>query len=263
MGFFGKIFSKVLKPVVKFFGLDSLGQSVGQGVGNSVGNSIGNSIGDTIGKKIEGVPTPMTGQEAGQWQAAFQDAAYPGTTPWERLGQSPATSAAIESQSQQKIASRQQRNEQILQMRQLENIKDVTKMQNQKDLAVAKLQANTQRRIASQNLTGGLLENKIQTIEKALKLGFGTVGQNIKNTGDLHRFKRNEKRLNEFKMKQNNINRMKKGALSPKPQSYLEMKDQGYNFGNFEGGNYKPMQGISRGNVDKVKGKRVIVENYQ
>ena len=62
--------------------------AVGQGVGGSLGSWAGQQAGGFLG-----IPT------AGQLQSQFNDEAYPGTTPWERLGSPGATSGAAQAQT--------------------------------------------------------------------------------------------------------------------------------------------------------------------
>jgi len=66
--------------------------AIGGAVGSLFG-PLGTAGGTAIGsyfdnKKVTGVPTPgqRTGSEIGQDYRGFLDQAYPGTTPWERLG---------------------------------------------------------------------------------------------------------------------------------------------------------------------------------
>lgn len=85
------LFSLAKKGTKSDFGSSML-SSVGQGLGSRVSGYLGN--------KIFGVPTPgaPTGQELGNSQKAYMDAAYPGTTAWERLGVSPAAVAGTASE---------------------------------------------------------------------------------------------------------------------------------------------------------------------
>lgn len=55
--------------------------------GNKAAHGVGDAMAGKISDKIAGIPDPMSGAEMGAEQMAFQNAAYPGTTPWERLGQ--------------------------------------------------------------------------------------------------------------------------------------------------------------------------------
>lgn len=132
MGFFSSIFSgiaKIFSPVTnvvkKVFGfgqekpniLQSGARAVGGSVVGSVGNALINKGTGIINNKIQGVPTPpgipgaARGKQAGQNQADFLNASFPGTTPWEQLGAgSPMgqiASAGINAKTQQTL----QRNE--------------------------------------------------------------------------------------------------------------------------------------------------------
>jgi len=74
------------------------------------------------GGKVEGIPTP-DGASQGIQQREYMDSAYPGTTPWERLGVGQAgqsvASSAISAQSQQALQKREMINQNVMQMREL------------------------------------------------------------------------------------------------------------------------------------------------
>lgn len=63
--------------------------------------------GGAIGHKVFGIPPPVTGAQLGEQQRAYMDQAFPGTNPWERLGQSSALSPVEVAQEQRKTQSKQ------------------------------------------------------------------------------------------------------------------------------------------------------------
>lgn len=78
---------------------NSIGSSVGGLIGTAggamlgpfgaaIGGSLGSSIGGLFGKKKVSAPPPPTGAQSGAWANDYYNAAFPGTTPWERLGTS-------------------------------------------------------------------------------------------------------------------------------------------------------------------------------
>lgn len=71
-----------------------------------------------IEDKIEGIPKSPIGTEAGQDQYAYDEARFPGTTPWERTG-SPATMSQVD------VANQQRKQERTLQTRELKNRKEI------------------------------------------------------------------------------------------------------------------------------------------
>ena len=80
-----------------------------------VASAAGNvgAIADFAGK-IPGVPTPlgaMSGAEAGGWQKDYMDNAYPGTTPWERLGAPGAAGSAVTADTAAKTEQTMQKRE--------------------------------------------------------------------------------------------------------------------------------------------------------
>ena len=106
---------------------------VGQALGGPAGANIGQSIGSFLNpnqfnavNKVQGVPTPgslATGLYQGQQTLDYMNTAFPGTTPWERLGVSSPTGALagqlIQTQSQQEIADKQRETELLMQEREL------------------------------------------------------------------------------------------------------------------------------------------------
>jgi len=71
------------------------------------------AVGSAVSGKVNGVPTPSNAQSGtaqGQSQLDFMNTAYPGTTPWERLGNtgmSGIASSAISANAAEKQQSRQ------------------------------------------------------------------------------------------------------------------------------------------------------------
>lgn len=98
---------------------------------------IGQGVAQGVSNKITGIPTPAaspTGLQQGQQQLDYMDTAFPGTTPWERLGQSSAmggiASSAIQAQSALQMQRNQLANENVLQARELATRLMVTKQNN-------------------------------------------------------------------------------------------------------------------------------------
>jgi len=60
----------------------SLLGSTASGVGSAVGGALGGKLTD----KITGIPSALSATEQGLQAAEYMNAAYPGTTPWDRLG---------------------------------------------------------------------------------------------------------------------------------------------------------------------------------
>jgi len=56
--------------------------SAASGVGSAVGGALGGKLTD----KITGIPSALSATEQGTQAAEYMNAAYPGTTPWDRLG---------------------------------------------------------------------------------------------------------------------------------------------------------------------------------
>lgn len=86
-GFLGKLFSPVVNVVKSIFG------GVKDTAASTVGSTVGSAVGTSIGNKVTGVPTPEmpsqpSGAQQGQSSLDYYNTAFPGTTPWERLGAS-------------------------------------------------------------------------------------------------------------------------------------------------------------------------------
>lgn len=81
--------------------LSNIGSAVGRFFGSDVGKQLGSTALDYASRKIEGIPTPehVSGPEAGVDYRGFMNEAYPGTTPWERLGASGGPSSAVVSEN--------------------------------------------------------------------------------------------------------------------------------------------------------------------
>jgi len=62
--------------------LGNFAGSAASGVGSAVGGALGGKLSD----KITGVPSALSASEQGAQAASYMDAAYPGTTAWDRLG---------------------------------------------------------------------------------------------------------------------------------------------------------------------------------
>lgn len=83
-----------------------VGSSVLSTVGQSVAAPLAGKLGQSATDKIFGVPTPVTGKQAGEFDLARMDAAYPGTTAWERLGQHSAAASMLSQDASNKSAER-------------------------------------------------------------------------------------------------------------------------------------------------------------
>jgi len=62
--------------------ISNFGNSVASGVGSAVGGALGGKLTD----KITGIPSALSASEQGQQAMDYMNAAYPGTTAWDRLG---------------------------------------------------------------------------------------------------------------------------------------------------------------------------------
>jgi len=134
------------------------GASTGAGMGSmfgSIGSGIGAAAGGIMGlfQKKKKAPTPPTGAQLGQSALDYYNTAFPGTTPWERLGTSnPAggvASSSMETQTQTNNAN----SERSFQHRQLaldtfSRLLDLKIKQNQvdigrEDVKIRQQEANT------------------------------------------------------------------------------------------------------------------------
>nr|QJB20209.1 MAG: DNA pilot protein [Microvirus sp.] len=75
-GFLDKLFDK---------GVDLIGSLFNKGA-ESASSVVGGAIGSKLGDKIQGIPSALSASEQGQQAADYMNAAYPGTTAWDRLG---------------------------------------------------------------------------------------------------------------------------------------------------------------------------------
>ena len=113
MGLFDGVKSAVAGAVNTFSKAGGFGQ-IGRGVDMGAGGSgeFGMAMGGQLDDAIQGSKSPRErGKEAGEAQAAFMDAAYPGTNPWERLGtgQGGATAGSVtpqQTEMQERIADK-------------------------------------------------------------------------------------------------------------------------------------------------------------
>lgn len=107
-----------------------------RGIGNFVdklfGGSEGQQLGGAVANKITGVPTPATpgGSESGQFASDYMDKAYPGTSPWERLGSGGSPSSALESGVSTK-------SQQFMQNREFSQQRAITHMNNRASVIAA------------------------------------------------------------------------------------------------------------------------------
>lgn len=62
------------------------GSTVGQGALSAIGTSVGGALGGKLSDKINGIPSALSATEQGNQAAEYMNAAYPGTTAWDRLG---------------------------------------------------------------------------------------------------------------------------------------------------------------------------------
>jgi len=103
MGFFKDMFS-------------TFAPAIGTGLGGGLGGAAMGMASKFVGDKIFGLPKPKVGEEGGIQQRDFMDAAFPGTTPWERLGGNSAANAAsgVETGKQQERAQSKQRAHEVM-----------------------------------------------------------------------------------------------------------------------------------------------------
>jgi len=130
--------SKIIAPVVSFLGgmfsgksksapatattpavsdpagtIGSVVGNVGTSVLSGAASAIGSGVGNSVVNKVNGIPTPNTpsGAAQGAQSLDYFNTAFPGTTPWERLGsQSPMgaiASSAITSRAQMDMQQRE------------------------------------------------------------------------------------------------------------------------------------------------------------
>lgn len=101
-------------------------------IANSVGEVIG-AVENNQNQKVKGVPTP-SGEEAGQTQLEFMNKAFPGTTPWERLGSGQGygnvSNAEISARNQRNMQSREIKNQQYINQKTLDNQKEIAEKNN-------------------------------------------------------------------------------------------------------------------------------------
>jgi len=110
-GFLGKILSTVVDKVFDF------GKKTVENVPIGIGSSVGGALGGKLSDKITGIPSALSGAQQGREALDYMNAAYPGTSPWTRLGAGGAGSGAATSS----IQSEKMRNKQesMLQSREL------------------------------------------------------------------------------------------------------------------------------------------------
>lgn len=143
-GFLGK----VLKGIGSFlFGsakkvVEKAPEVIGSAAGTAIGSGVGSAISKPIVDKITGVPTPqdavkdtkLSGVEQGVQSRDYYDTAFPGTTPWERLGTSSPmgviASSLISSKSAQFMQDRQNKFENNMKLRELVTQMEIAKQNN-------------------------------------------------------------------------------------------------------------------------------------
>lgn len=127
---------------------------------------IGDGIAGAFGDRARGLANDALGiPTAGQSALQYMNEAFPGTTPWERLG-SPASKAGTELSSQ--------RNARQLQMRELKTRKDVARIQANAQVEAATVQARPgMLRVPFQNYRDQVVAERVVTLleSEAAKLG--------------------------------------------------------------------------------------------
>lgn len=86
----------------------------GEAAIGAIGSRIGSGLLDKGVDKVMGVPTPSgptSGGEQGQQYSNFMDSAFPGTTPWERLGANSPMGAVTSAETASKTARDLQRSQ--------------------------------------------------------------------------------------------------------------------------------------------------------
>jgi len=106
----------------------SLLGSAASGVGSAVGGALGGKLTD----KITGIPSALSATEQGTQAAEYMNAAYPGTTPWDRLGAGGGGSPSALSASN--VERMKMRQENKMQSRQLSTQAMIADKQNRAHL---------------------------------------------------------------------------------------------------------------------------------
>jgi len=108
--------------------LGSAASSAASGVGSAVGGALGGKLTD----KITGIPSALSATEQGTQAAEYMNAAYPGTTPWDRLGAGGGGSPSALSASN--VERMKMRQENKMQSRQLSTQAMIADRQNRAHL---------------------------------------------------------------------------------------------------------------------------------
>jgi len=104
-----------------------LGNVLNKGA-ESAASVVGGAVGSKLGDKINGVPSALSASEQGQQAKEYMDAAYGGTTNWDRLGA--GGGGAPSSTSGQNIEQMKIKNENKMQTRELVTRSQIADRQN-------------------------------------------------------------------------------------------------------------------------------------
>jgi len=149
----------------------TLASIAGAGIGSffkkgasKLGDTALDSLANQFGQKINGIPSHLTGAQLGQQQKSYMDAAFPGTNPWERLGQSSALTPV-------EVAKEQRNTQREVLRTQRQNVQEQTSAQ--RDVARIGQQTMRERMAVDQAMLDRRLGN--ESYIQALNLGTDAV----------------------------------------------------------------------------------------
>jgi len=108
------------------------GKAVLGSAASGVGSAVGGALGGKLSDKITGIPSALSATEQGTQAAEYMNAAYPGTTPWDRLGAGGGGSPSALSASN--VERMKMRQENKMQSRQLSTQAMIADKQNRAHL---------------------------------------------------------------------------------------------------------------------------------
>lgn len=108
------------------------GSSIGSSALNGIGSAVGGALGGKLTDKITGIPSALSATEQGTQASEYMNAAYPGTTAWDRLGAGGGGSPSALSASN--VERMKMRQENQMQSRQLSTQAMIADRQNRSHL---------------------------------------------------------------------------------------------------------------------------------
>lgn len=113
-------------------------------IGKGIGGSLADRAGSWVGDKIFGIPKAKTTAQAAQESLEYMNIAFPGTTPWERLGGGGANAmSGVQTASAQRVNKRDE----------LNNSKELMNQQNRNQLKIVDRQIQGQKEIAANTVS--------------------------------------------------------------------------------------------------------------